>query len=124
MKLPVGYVAGKGVVKASGYGGLGQRMLEKMGWQKGQGLGKEKDGMTDALEVKKKEDTLGVSGVGMRVMRWRRLGVRVCDAGQRASTRCSLSPPPLRGLSGARKVLDTVGPHSRGPHHATMPCNP
>jgi hypothetical protein len=36
-------------------------MLEKMGWEKGQGLGKEKDGMKEAIEVKKKEDTLGVS---------------------------------------------------------------
>ncbi len=60
MKLPVGYVAGKGVHKASGFGGYGQRMLEKMGWEKGQGLGSNNDGMVEAIEVKKKEDTLGV----------------------------------------------------------------
>ena len=62
MKLPVGHVAGKGVERASGFGGYGQRMLEKLGWQKGQGLGTNKDGITEAIEVKKKEDTLGVSG--------------------------------------------------------------
>ena len=61
MKLPVGHVAGKGVQKASGFGGFGQKMLEKMGWEKGQGLGSNKDGIKDAIEVKKKEDTLGVS---------------------------------------------------------------
>lgn len=61
MKLPVGYVPGKGVEKASGFGGYGQRMLEKMGWATGQGLGTNKDGIKEALEVKKKEDTLGVS---------------------------------------------------------------
>jgi hypothetical protein len=61
MKLPAGHVAGVGVHKATAYGGFGQQMLEKMGWSKGQGLGKEKDGMKEAIEVKKKEDSLGVS---------------------------------------------------------------
>ena len=60
MKLPAGHVAGSGVHKATAYGGFGQQMLEKMGWSKGQGLGKQKDGMKEALEVKKKEDNLGV----------------------------------------------------------------
>ena len=60
MKLPVGYVPGQGVVKATAYGGYGQRMLERMGWTKGQGLGKTKDGIKQAIEVTKKEDTLGV----------------------------------------------------------------
>lgn len=60
MKFPTGYVPGVGVVKASGFGGVGQRMMEGMGWSKGQGLGKEKHGMKDAIEVKKKEDTTGV----------------------------------------------------------------
>jgi hypothetical protein len=64
MKLPVGYVPGSNgaVHKATAYGGFGQKMLEKLGWQKGQGLGKEKQGMREAIEAKKKEDTLGVSG--------------------------------------------------------------
>lgn len=61
MKLPPGYVAGVGVHKASGFGGFGQRMLERMGWNKGQGLGKDKSGMTEALDVKEKKDVLGVS---------------------------------------------------------------
>ena len=60
MKLPVGYVPGHGVHKATAYGGFGQKMLESMGWQDGQGLGKNNDGMTKAIEVKKKEDTTGV----------------------------------------------------------------
>lgn len=64
MKLPTGYVAGVGVVKASGFGGIGQRMMEGMGWSKGQGLGKNKHGMAEALEVKKKEDTTGIGATG------------------------------------------------------------
>jgi hypothetical protein len=71
MKLPKDYVPGVGVVKPTGgYGGFGQRMLEKFGWAEGQGLGKEKHGMKAAIEVQKKEDTLGVrpcaSGVCFR----------------------------------------------------------
>lgn len=66
MKLPAGYVAGVGVQKATAYGGIGQHLMERMGWNEGQGLGKEKHGMKDAIEVKKKEDTLGVRRLAMR----------------------------------------------------------
>ena len=61
MKLPAGYVPGVGVLTNTALGGFGQRMLEKMGWKKGEGLGKDKDGVTEALEVKNKQDTAGVS---------------------------------------------------------------
>lgn len=60
MKLPPGYVPGSGVHKASGFGGFGERLLRKQGWQKGEGLGKDKSGRVEAIEVKKKEDTVGV----------------------------------------------------------------
>lgn len=73
MKLPPGYVPGQGPpLKPSGYGGFGERMLRSMGWEKGQGLGRNNDGIKEAIEVKKKEDTVGVrdgSGAG-----WRRCG--------------------------------------------------
>ena len=62
MKLPPGHVAGQGVLKPSGYGGFGERMLKNMGWEKGQGLGLNADGIKEAIQVKKKEDTVGVSG--------------------------------------------------------------
>eukprot|EP00889_Picochlorum_renovo_P001518 jgi/Picre1/28548/NNA_003950.t1 len=62
MKLPPGYVAGQGVVKGSAYGGFGERMLKSLGWEKGKGLGKEEQGMKEAIEVKKKEDNIGVGG--------------------------------------------------------------
>ncbi|KAG2496546.1 hypothetical protein HYH03_005369 [Edaphochlamys debaryana] len=67
MKLPAGYVAGVGVHKATAYGGLGQKLLEKMGWSKGQGLGKEKAGIKAAIEVKKKDDSIGV---GAKAAAW------------------------------------------------------
>lgn len=62
MKLPSGYVPGQGVVKATGKGGMGERLLRNMGWQDGQGLGKAGQGMVEALQVKRKEDTVGVGG--------------------------------------------------------------
>ena len=63
MKLPPGYVPGSGVHKASGFGGFGERLLRKQGWQKGEGLGKDKSGRAEAIEVKKKEDNVGVCGL-------------------------------------------------------------
>lgn len=59
MKLPPGHANGV-VTKATAKGGFGQKMLERMGWQDGQGLGKNKHGMQEAIQVKQKQDNLGV----------------------------------------------------------------
>lgn len=40
--------------------GFGFRMLEKMGWTSEKGLGKNEDGMSDAVKVKRREDGLGL----------------------------------------------------------------
>lgn len=60
MKLPAGHVAGQGVAKPKCTGGFGERMLRTMGWEAGQGLGKQGTGIKEAIQVKKKEDTVGV----------------------------------------------------------------
>ncbi len=106
MKLPVGYVAGHGVTKATAYGGYGQRMLERMGWEKGQGLGKEKDGMKQAIEVKKKEDTTGV-----------RAGARLAphDGGEEVKKDA--------GPHGAPTAMHDVAPHTCA-HGGTGPSSP
>ncbi|MEW5304099.1 MAG: hypothetical protein WDW38_003456 [Sanguina aurantia] len=74
MKLPANYVMGEGQKKASGFGGFGQRLMESMGWEKGEGLGKDKSGMKEALQAKKKENQLGVgateSGVDWAIKHW------------------------------------------------------
>jgi len=71
MKLPPGHQPGAAFSKPTAYGGFGQKMLEQMGWSKGQGLGKEKSGMKEAIEVKKKEDTLGVRYCATPLARFR-----------------------------------------------------
>lgn len=60
MKLPPGHVAGLGVAKPKVTGGYGERLMRSMGWEAGQGLGKEGTGIKEAIQVKKKEDTVGV----------------------------------------------------------------
>lgn len=62
MKLPDGYVAGVAPKKATAMGGFGQCMLEKMGWEKGQGLGKAKQGRSSHIEVQFKDDKAGLGG--------------------------------------------------------------
>ena len=60
MKLPAGYVPGEGVYKATAYGGFGERLLKRMGWEEGTGLGINQHGLKKAIEIKKKEDQTGV----------------------------------------------------------------
>jgi hypothetical protein len=110
MKLPPGH----GAPAAHAYGGFGRAMLESMGWSRrarasaaslqpsaaraaaappdaprarsGKGLGKNEDGMCDALAPKRKEDTAGV----------RRPGNGAAAAAQR------LRGPPSRGRRARR----------------------
>lgn len=65
MKLPEGYVDGVAPKKATAMGGFGQQMLERMGWQKGEGLGKDSQGISAPLEAVKKDDTVGLGGKRM-----------------------------------------------------------
>ena len=37
-----------------------KRQLEKMGWQEGTGLGKRRDGITDHIKIKQREDEMGL----------------------------------------------------------------
>ena len=41
--------------KEKAYSGYGKAMLSKMGWSEGDGLGKNRQGMSEALKVKKRE---------------------------------------------------------------------
>lgn len=68
MKLPPGHVPGLGVRKATAYGGFGEKLLRQWGWEKGQGCGKNKQGISEAVQVKKKDDNNGVSLLWRRIL--------------------------------------------------------
>lgn len=61
MKFPPGYVPGVGTPKPV-TSSFGERLLASMGWEKGQGLGKNQHGIKEAIAVKNKQDTKGVCG--------------------------------------------------------------
>ncbi|KRX00093.1 hypothetical protein PPERSA_07200 [Pseudocohnilembus persalinus] len=44
---------------------LGIKLLEKMGWKQGNGLGKSQHGMTDCLQFKKREEGIGLGHTGV-----------------------------------------------------------
>lgn len=60
MKLPDNYESGKGIRKPTAAGGLGEALLRRMGWSEGQGLGANQSGIKEAIQVKFKDDLVGV----------------------------------------------------------------
>lgn len=40
---------------------FGFKMMQKMGWDKGKGLGKNEDGMATHVKIKKRQENLGAS---------------------------------------------------------------
>lgn len=46
--------------KEKAYSGYGKALLTKMGWKEGDGLGKHRQGMSEAIKVKKREDQQGL----------------------------------------------------------------
>ena len=39
---------------------FGAKILEKFGWKEGEGLGKEKNGITEAIQIKRREENMGL----------------------------------------------------------------
>lgn len=42
---------------------FGTKMMESMGWEKGKGLGKNLDGMTDCIQIKRRDEGTGIGNV-------------------------------------------------------------
>eukprot|EP00210_Caulerpa_lentillifera_P004958 g4732.t1 len=60
MKLPVNHVSGEGLVTPNAFNGIGQMLLEKMGWSQGEGLGKNRNGIRNPVKLKTQSHTQGL----------------------------------------------------------------
>ena len=44
---------------------FGAKILEKFGWKEGEGLGKTKSGITEAIQIKRREENMGLGKTKM-----------------------------------------------------------
>mmetsp|Transcript_7064 Transcript_7064/g.6906 ORF Transcript_7064/g.6906 Transcript_7064/m.6906 type:complete len:102 (-) Transcript_7064:46-351(-) len=49
---------------------FGEKMLKKMGWKEGEGLGKHKTGEVEPIQVRKRKENLGVGGEATTKAKW------------------------------------------------------
>ena len=68
---------------------LGEKLMQQMGWQKGQGLGKEGTGRKEHIRVKKKDNTEGVR-LPICLLVVYRTAILQCDGVQEHMTRALL----------------------------------
>ena len=54
---------GTGETKKEVKSKFGTKMMESMGWEKGKGLGKNLDGMTDCIQIKRRDEGTGIGDV-------------------------------------------------------------
>ena len=47
---------------------FGAKILEKFGWKEGEGLGKSKNGITEAIQIKRREENMGLGKTKKEVM--------------------------------------------------------
>ena len=56
-------MTGTGETKKEVKSKFGTKMMESMGWEKGKGLGKNLDGMTDCIQIKRRDEGTGIGDV-------------------------------------------------------------
>ena len=47
---------------------FGAKILEKFGWKEGEGLGKTKNGITEAIQIKRREENMGLGKTKKEIM--------------------------------------------------------
>ncbi len=47
---------------------FGAKILEKFGWKEGEGLGKSKNGITEAIQIKRREENMGLGKTKKEIM--------------------------------------------------------
>ena len=75
--------------KDKAYSGYGKAMLSKMGWKEGDGLGKNRQGMAEAIKVKKREHQEGLGAEASH-----RAGVQAVGRLQPQEELAVPGPPP------------------------------
>ena len=58
----------KGVSYKKFNSAFGAKILEKFGWKEGEGLGKSKNGITEAIQIKRREENIGLGKTKKEVM--------------------------------------------------------
>lgn len=56
-------LTGTGETKKEVKSKFAAKMMESMGWEKGKGLGKNEDGMTDCIQIKRRDEGTGIGEV-------------------------------------------------------------
>jgi Pin2-interacting protein X1 len=78
--------------------GYGAALMKKQGWTDGQGIGKNGNGLVDAVKVSKKDDNKGIGYSAKVNQTWSAQSVAFDDVLSRVSG-TSLTPPPASGES-------------------------
>ena len=89
---------------ASDKGRFGLKMLEKMGWKEGQGLGVNEDGITGHVRMKMKANNLGVGAEVGQNDRWNVVANNYSDLLEKLAA--SKSPPKARKKKQKKKDAD------------------
>ena len=58
----------KGVSYKKFNSAFGAKILEKFGWKEGEGLGKSKNGITEAIQIKRREENMGLGKAKKEIM--------------------------------------------------------
>jgi Pin2-interacting protein X1 len=61
---------GSGVSNRKFESEFGMKMLKKMGWTEGKGLGKSETGVTDCVQQKRREDGVGLGQESQKAFNW------------------------------------------------------
>ena len=65
-------LAGSGATEKRVKSKFGEKILAKMGWEEGKGMGKKLDGITDCIQITRREEgeAIGAEAVGAKKFKW------------------------------------------------------
>jgi len=63
-------LAGSGISNKRVESDIGMKLLKKMGWTEGEGLGKNADGIKDCIQMKRRDENLGLGSTSGNDFKW------------------------------------------------------